>query len=212
MYEHAEHIVAVSVKSSELLEFLPKSAASGRESRELLNLQRKKYGAIIQIIMAVLGNLARATASKPDHPQLSYVLESGDHGQGEFLDALHYIFNSTGGKQQKDLYSLRQYSVVPKGDGPEILGAADFIAWEWARHIANQGKGLEMRTSLSRVVFPESKSIFDRYGSGYGDGKRKYFVHYSGEHFSQAMQFKSELISESDWPEVMDRFYAWRER
>ena len=83
------------------------------------------------------------------------MIEAGDEHQGEATQYLSFL-SQTG--LAKDTLFLRSWGVVQKDDA-HILGSADLLAWEWARHIDRLREGKPIRPSLQALFADEGRTV-----------------------------------------------------
>jgi hypothetical protein len=149
--QHASFMVAISCDVSQISEPFPSNASSDRNSEEMRNAFRSAYGVMCHLCMSGLGGILEDKRSSPGK-SLAYVLESGDAGQRGLTRFIEYILDQPSAHQLTKLYGMSRYTVSSKEEMEGIFHAADFLAWEWSRHVQRHQSGQPMRKSLSELT------------------------------------------------------------
>jgi hypothetical protein len=88
---------------------------------------REPYSFCCYLCMQEMGNWIREQGIGS---RISYIFEAGQNFQAEANDLMYLAANSPA---LRDLYCYRNHAFLDKVDAPP-LQAADFLAWEWAKH------------------------------------------------------------------------------
>jgi hypothetical protein len=149
--QHASFMVAISCDTSQISEDFPSNASGDRNSEEMRNAFRSAYGVMCHLCMSGMGGILEDKRSAPGR-SMAYVLESGDAGQRGLTRFIEYILDQPSAQQLTKLYGMSRYTVSSKEDMEGIFHAADFLAWEWSRHVQRHQRGQPMRKSLSELT------------------------------------------------------------
>ncbi|MBZ9768153.1 MULTISPECIES: hypothetical protein [unclassified Mesorhizobium] len=210
---NASYIVCTSYDDSTIEEKFPKLSNNEKAVDEFLyRAFRTKYGPMIHMCMWALGDFANDGAMKRNH--ISYVLETGDDGQGGFIDYIRFL-NSNKERQPVYKHVLEQYSLVkliatPKEEMEGVFHAADFVAWEWARHVERQRQDLPMRKSLQALT-SKIPALSDYYGLTLGDKNRIFCRHYAEKHANRLVKFLRETAEAKSEADIRAANAHWAE-
>ena len=114
------------------------------------NAFRSPYGAMCHLCMYGLGSYVRRKGG--GERSISYILETGDEGQKGLISFMQHIQGDANAKLMLDSYSLSGLTTTPKDGMERIFHSADFIAWEWGKHISRWKQGRPMRPSLKALT------------------------------------------------------------
>ncbi|PBC02519.1 hypothetical protein [Mesorhizobium sp. WSM3860] len=200
---NASHIVCTSYDDVLIAEKFPKDSNNVKAADKFLyKAFKKQYGPMIHMCMWALGDFANGGTDTGNH--ISYVLEAGDDGQGGFIEYIHNLLKRSKShpvyKYVLEQYSLSRLVATPKEEMEGIFHAADFVAWEWARHIEDRRKKLPVRKSFEALT-NKIPAAEDYYGFTLGDRSKLFCRHYAEKHANRLVKFlreTAEAKSEAD--------------
>lgn len=210
---NASYITCASYDDGTLSEKFPKLSNKDKVVDEFLyKAFRTKYGPMIHMCMWALGDFANNGDRKTR--QISYMLETGDDGQGGFIDYIQFLVARMEShqvyKHVLEQYSLSRLVATPKEEMEGVFHAADFVAWEWARHVERQRQDLPMRKSLQTLTNNIPVSA-DYYGLTLGDKNRIFFRHYAEKHANRLVKFLRETAEAQSEEDIKVANTHWAE-
>ncbi|MCI5073516.1 hypothetical protein [Oricola sp.] len=203
---YASYIVTVSCADDLITEPMPKEANRGRVSEEMLNLLRSPYGFMCHMCMYGLGRFASQRRSAKD--SISFILESGDEGQKGLIRFMRYIEGTQEADVLRDRYSYGRLFTVQKHEMEGIFHAADFIAWEWGRHVERHSEGKAMRRSLSTLV-GNNRTIKGDLGLTLEGENRFFFRHYDERNMDRYVAAMRRVIEARSTVDVDHALAQW---
>lgn len=210
---NASYITCTSYDDGLIAEKFPKLSNGMEVADEFLyRAFRTKYGPMIHMCMWALGDFANGGTNTGN--KISYVLETGDEGQGGFIEYIQYLMNNTKTqpvyKYVLEQYSLSRLTSAPKEEIEGIFHAADFVAWEWARHVERQRQKLPMRKSLEALTNRVSANE-DYYGFTLGDRGKFFCRHYAEKHANRLVKFLRETAEAKTEADIVAANAHWAE-
>jgi hypothetical protein len=206
--ENASYVVAVACDAALVADMLPNAAAKHPDFESLLAAFRSTYGFMCHLAMTALGTRASALG-KSKARQISYVFEQGDDGQKGLRRYLEYLSDDPHHRLLLDSYSYGRSTVTPKEGLEAVFHSADFVAWEWARHVNRHKSGSSMRRSLSALT-GQTEVIPNGSGITLRDDNRFFLKYLSVEQLAApAAFFRESLVSTRD-EEVLEAFSRYR--
>ncbi|WP_431201215.1 hypothetical protein ACQ86E_18565 [Bradyrhizobium betae] len=140
---------------------------------------------------------------------ISYIFEAGDGGQPGMLRFLNFIMDRPAGQLLAESYSMSRFTAATKGQMEGIFHAADFVAWEWSRHVERQIKGKVMRKSLS-VLTGEDAATPDYFGLTLGSKRHSHlFRHYNNRHIDRFVRYFREIIEATSHEAIESANQQW---
>jgi hypothetical protein len=205
---HASCMVAVSCNDSNISEAFPAATSGDRNSEEMRNAFRSAYGVMCNLCLSALGRMQEEKTSKKGK-SISYIFEAGDKGQPGMLRFINFMMDLPAAERLAESYSMAWFTIATKGQMEGIFHAADFVAWEWSRHVERQLQGKVMRKSLS-VLTGETAATPDYFGLTLGSRTKSYFFrHFDNRHIDRFVRSLRELIEARTPGEVDSAEAQW---
>jgi hypothetical protein len=141
--------------------------------------------------------------------QISYIFELGDSGQKGLIKFLDFIEEKRAAERFLDLYSLSHKTVTRKDGMEGIYHSADFVAWEWSKHVERHLRGKPMRQSLSDLFGANHQFGPDKYGLTLSNGEGFFCRHFSPERISRSLGFFKASIEADNEDRIRTAFNEW---
>lgn len=213
---YASYLTCTSYDGDLISEKFPKASNDVKLSDEFLHKAfRTKYGPMTHMCMWAMGRFATGDGKRRRAGNnISYVLEAGDEGQGGFVSYINFLINNSHAqpvyKHVLDYYSVSQLTISPKDSLEGIFHAADFVAWEWARHVDRQRRSLPIRKSL-QALCEQSQVSEDYYGMNFGNQSKVFFRHYAEKHANRLVKFLRETAESTKEADLVAANAHWAE-
>jgi hypothetical protein len=205
---HASSIVAVSCDDTLISEAFPSTSSGDRDSEEMRNAFRSPYGVMCHMCLSTFGGI-QEERNREKGRDISYTVEAGDRGQPGLIRFINFMMDVPAAQMLIDLYSMSRVTVATKGQMDGIFHAADFVAWEWSRHVKRHIEGKPMRRSLSELM-GESVATPDYYGLTLGSKKQsRRMRHFDNRHIDRFVRLLREIIEAKTSNNVDDAIAQW---
>jgi hypothetical protein len=113
------------------------------------------------------------------------------------------------GRLVTELYSMSRFTTATKGQMEGIFHAADFVAWEWSRHVERQLRGDVMRKSLSELT-GQSEATPDYFGLTVGSKTKSHLLrHFDNRHVDRFVRYLREIIEARTQGDVDSATTQW---
>jgi hypothetical protein len=205
---HASSIVAVSCNDSLISEAFPSITSGDRNSEEMRNAFRSPYGVMCHLCLSTFGGIQEERAPQKGR-HISYIFGAGDNGQPGLMRFINFIMDLPVAQSITQLYSISRSTVATKGQMDGIFHAADFVAWEWSRHVERHFRGDVMRKSVSELT-GETAATPGYFGLTLGS-KRKLcrMHHFDSRHVDRFVRLLREIIEAKTAEEVDSAEAQW---
>jgi hypothetical protein len=135
---------------------------------------------------------------------IAYFFESGDRYQGDSQRFIALLRSTA--DVAKRLYNLRSHAVLDKEDC-RLFEMSDILAWEWAKHVERDAKGLPMRKPLEILMgvgLQKSRetNVMSRTGRGLHITGGPLRLYYQRAH-------ECELFSDNPSPQALKALASW---
>jgi len=178
----ASFVVAVSCDIEEVNRLRPSGPPF--DAHDIMNSHRSAYNSCLHWIMTLLGG----TIGRDDQQRVQYWFELGDEFQGASRRFLADI-NEPHMEKLRRSYCYNSDAFVSKADAP-LFDAADFVAWEWGKHVDRLRAGQHVRPSL--IALMGDSCIAD--GKPYHRSSHRAAIHTTGEPLAKFFRKIAALI------------------
>lgn len=206
---YASFFGAVSCDETLVSEPYPKASSPDRDSQELRNAFRSPYGVMCHLCMSVFGVFAEERSPRGLR-SISYILERGDEGQRGLMRFMEFMRDQPVASQLMDLYSLSGITTASKDEMEPVFHAADFLAWEWARHVKDQQNGNPIRRSLAELTCQQAAEA-DYFGMTLGREKMFLFRHLDLRHMDRFVRMLRAIIEAKTPADVTAVISDWED-
>lgn len=187
--KYSSYSVATSFNINEVEEHLPKQSSEILTCQKTMRGYENPYSICCHFTMHKLGRMVAANKNS----KISYVFESGDHGQNALREYGSYVMNDN--SRLSDIYRSDQITFADKKGRQLLLQSADILAWESALNIDRRKNGIGMRPSLRSLFGEKIYEEQHRFGFAYTNRKKNVWVHHlEGENLKSMMQFYQKLF------------------